>query len=269
MTKKRILDVTTVKKRDTMLSWTNITTTTDTATYATGYAALKGSYAQTDEIYCLAWCPTARDLTNFAGNLNPRSIPSARTSSEPYMVGLAETINLQTTSAGPWQWRRICFTAKGNVPGLGSSTNFSLATETSIGVVRVVNRVPGNRNTGQQYDLFEVLFKGQNGSDWNDPLSARTDNSRVTIKYDRIRTIASGNQSGVMRTYKHYHPMRKTLVYGDDERGDSMLTGTFSTTAKAGMGDYYVIDLFKPAQGATATEVLSFNPAATLYWHEK
>lgn len=136
-------------------------------------------------------------------------------------------------------------------------------------MTRVVNHLSGNRNQGSQYSLFELLFKGQNSTDWTDVMIAKTDNNRLTIKYDKVRTIASGNEDGAIRMYKHWHPMNKTLVYDDDERGDAMVSSNSSTLGRAGMGDYYIVDLFRCRYNGGTADQLTFTPNATLYWHEK
>jgi len=184
------------------------------------------------------------------------------------MVGLKEAIEIQVSTGMPWQWRRICFTLKGNL-GLQQNSAFALSTETSNGYVRVVNQVPGDPGSGQQYILFERLFKGQHTSDWNDVMTARVDNTRVTLKYDKTCSLASGNDDGFIRKYNRWHGMNKTLVYNDDELGGETTAQSFSTSGKAGMGDYYVLDLFRARTGATTSDLLSFRPESTLYWHEK
>nr|UQS94347.1 MAG: putative capsid protein [Corcyphos virus 4] len=184
------------------------------------------------------------------------------------MVGLKEAIEIQVNNGMPWQWRRICFTMKGPI-GINQSTSFSLALELSNGWVRMANQVGDNTGSGDQYAIYERLFRGQNTSDWNDPMTAKVDQTRVTLKYDKTVNIASGNEQGAVRKYNRWHPMNKTLVYNDDELGGTEQPSAYSTSGKAGMGDYYVIDLFRARNGAGSTDQLSFRPEATLYWHEK
>lgn len=253
-----------------MLSWSNVTSANISAsTYAYGPAVLVGANTTADASYCFPWNVTARDISDLNGATAPSAAIATRNSTNCYMVGLKERIEVQVNTGCPWQWRRICFTAKGQVPGLTATTTMYPFSETSDGIVRVVNHLPGNRNTGAQYSLYEILFKGQNASDWSDVMTAKVDNSRVTVKYDRVRTIASGNEDGVIRSYNHWHPMRKSLVYNDDEVGSTTKPSYTSTLGKAGMGDYYVVDLFRSRYGASTNDQLLFQPQATLYWHEK
>jgi len=98
---------------------------------------------------------------------------------------------------------------------------------------------------------------------------AKTDQSRVSVKYDVTRTIASGNDRGIVRKYKLYHPMNKNLVYNDDEVGGRTTSSNYSVDSKLGMGDFWVVDLIRSRYGAASSDVMIFSPQATLYWHER
>lgn len=269
-TKRAVLDVTTVKKRDNMLSYTNEAGATGT-NYNLSPALLTtaGDASTNVNPWTFLWMPTARDLTTGSGALNNRTDETARTSTYPYMVGLKESIEIQTSDGLPWQWRRICFAAKlGNF--IATTATFTAFYEsTNDGYRRVVNRLAGDRSGGQTYTLYEILFAGQNQSDWFDPMVAKTDRNRLDIMYDKTITIAAGNEQGMIRKYTRYHPMGKTLVYADDENGTFPQNSFFSVTSKQGMGDYYVVDIIRPRYNPGVGHNLVFNPQATLYWHEK
>lgn len=254
-----------------MLTYTNSTSSAQTGstTYAADVPAIITGGQGVNSAAAFLWCATARD--NTTSNANGRGTQfdqSTRTSSTPYMIGLKEAIEIQVSTGMPWQWRRICFTVKGSL-GLTQTTSFALSTETSSGYVRVLNQFPGDPGGGQGYILYERLFRGQNTVDWNDVMTAKVDNTRVTLKYDKTCSLASGNEDGFIRKYNRWHDMHKTLVYNDDELGGVTNAQSFSTTGKAGMGDYYVLDLFRARTGSTTSDQLSFRPESTLYWHEK
>lgn len=174
-------------------------------------------------------------------------------------------IRLQTLGGVGWSWRRICYTLKGDRILNGdidpsSSQYFRL---TSNGMVRLVHQEPSSRT-------IETVFQGQQGQDWENAMNAKVDTRNISVMYDRIRTIQSGNESGVSRHYNLWHPMNKNIVYEDEEAGDSMFTSAVSTESRAGMGDYYVTDFFEPNRGGVAgDDDLEFQPHATFYWHEK
>lgn len=253
-----------------MLSYTNSTSSSQSgsATYAQSPAIITGG---TSVPAMFVWCATARDNVKQLPNPAPgtKFDYSTRTASSCYMVGLKENIEIQVADGLPWQWRRLCFTFKGGSTAAGflpsPSSGFSPDLETSVGYVRLLNQLP----TPSRTSFYQLLFQGVEGTDWNDPLTAKVDNQRVTLKYDKIMTVASGNEDGVIRAHKRYHPMGHNIEYDDDESGGGMNTSKYSVTGKVGMGDYWVIDFFRPRTGSTSSNQMLFNCESTLYWHEK
>lgn len=259
MTRRTVLNATSRKKRDTMLPYSQ--TNGSNGGGASGPAQFSGSTGT----QVFLWQATARDLTRSTDGTGGSVFnTAARTASTCYMRGLKETIEIQTSTGIPWQWRRICFTIK-NISISGTSI------ETSYGWQRYLyNLNSGTSGDTTNYNsLLGVLFRGQSGIDWSTAQIAPVDTSRVTLKYDKTHMISSGNASGVLRKYNLWHPMNKNLVYDDDESGESTSSRIFSVGGKQGMGDYYVMDFFFPGIGASSSDSISFNPNATLYWHEK
>jgi len=263
MSKKQVLNISSRKKRDAMACVTNVTLDDRSSpTYANVPATLAGGSA---DPYSFLWCATARDNTVSGGNAGNIFDQATRTATTCFIRGVSEKIELQVTDGLPWQWRRICFTAKGLQLLLTVGGTFGLAIENSNGWQRAVNQV-----TGTNRDAVEsVLFKGQKNVDWFDQLVAPVDNSRVTIKYDKTITIASGNEDGCIRKYNRWMPMNHNLVYDDDEDGGGEHADQYSVQGKLGMGDYYILDYFRPRDGSGSDNHLSFAPQATLYWHER
>jgi len=267
MSKKRVLNLTSRKKRDTMLTWTNTTTTgaqvapRQDAAYVAGNTG--GSFL---------WCPTARDLVVGSG-LATIALESARTATTCYMRGLSEKLRLSTSSGVPWFHRRICFTYKGTQPfqisykdDIGSNQLFL---ENSNGLTRLMFNSSVNNTPNYQNQVASVIFKGAQGVDWSDPLIAPIDTRRISLKHDRLWTLKSGNANGTVFERKLYHPMNKNLVYDDDESGTSETTSYYSVDSKPGMGDYYVWDIFTSGPGGSASDLLRCDISSTLYWHEK
>lgn len=270
MTKRSILNVTSEKKRDKMLQITNSTASSQSGsgTFVPQPALITGGSAN---VAAFVWCATARDNTRSSTATQPgnKFDQSTRTSSSCYMVGLKETIELQCADGLPWQWRRICVTMKGTGTFAGtlntSTSTFYTALETSNGFARVLNQILAGDRAG----FYGTLFQGQQDVDWQDPMTAKIDNERLSVKYDKTLTLASGNDDGMIRKYSRYHPMGHNLEYNDDESGGTMTAGQFSVTSKKGMGDYWVIDLFRPRVGSTSSNQMLFATESTLYWHEK
>lgn len=270
MSKKRILNVTSRKKRDTMLSWSNTAPNGAPQSFAVGGANIPGSTYGS-----FLWCATARDLSNGSG-ANTISLQSQRTAQVCFMRGLSEKLRIQTNSGLPWFHRRICFTSKAiqfytrAAADTGSLVNpVAPYLESSNGYTRLwsndqINNIPNTVNERQS-----LIFKGSNGQDWNDILIAPLDTARINVKYDRTQMIRSGNANGTVKLINLWHPMNKNLVYDDDEAGDRMTASPISVQSKLGMGDYYVYDIFVPGVGATATDILNVGAVSSLYWHEK
>lgn len=269
MSKKRLLNVTSRKKRDTMLTWSNTTTSGASVTNSPGAMYVSGNgYAFS------IWMPTGRDLSQFSGPAGSVAQEAMRTATTCYMRGLAENIRVSTSSGLPWMWRRICFKWKGpqmyTVAGADSPTQpWTPYLESSNGYAREWFNLSVNNQPNTLNILNSYIFKGTQGVDWNDILIAPVDTRRVDLAYDKYRRVTSGNASGQLRDYKIWHPMNKNLVYNDDESGETEVTAFTSVQDKRGMGDYYVLDIIVPGVGGTATDLLAISSTASLYWHEK
>lgn len=250
-----------------MLSWSNTNGTGGTQTVSLGNLLVAGSTGY-------AWVPwqaTAQDLDALSTVPNDAN----RTATSCYMVGLAENLKFQTSSGLPWFHRRICFTIKGPNPFASISTldtpnqTTNFFADTTNGMERLFFNLQVNSSTTTLANQQALLFKGIQGKDWIDPITAPVDNLRVSVKFDNTRTISSGNSNGIVRERKIFHPMRKNLIYDDEEAGESKQSSYYSVDSKLGMGDYYVLDIIQPGTGGTSTDLLLLSATSTLYWHEK
>lgn len=273
MPRKAILNLTSTKKRNTMLQYANTSTSGGSSvTIGPGPALINGGSNG-----FFIFCPTAQNLTESSGNNNSIVNAAERTATTCFMRGFSENIRIQTSTGLPWFWRRITFCAKNSVfynfnSGDTPTQTNSAATsyvDTSNGMERLwfnqsVNNAPLTQTSIQAY-----LFKGVTGKDWTDVLTAPVDNTRVDLKSDRLKCIRSGNASGTVMEKKFWYPMNKNLVYDDDESGEMEVSSYLSVLDKKGMGDYYIVDIFQPGTGATSTDQLQVVATASLYWHEK
>lgn len=276
MTKKRILNTTSRKKRDAMVTWSNTSATGVSATPAIQPLIIKGAGGLGTGGYqgFVLFNVTARSLVQFGGGAGVVGQEAMRTATTCYMRGLSEHVRLQSSSAVPWLWRRVCFTSrdlqfreylKVDTP---TTTNYTYI-ETSNGYKRAAINQVVNNSQDTQNNVMEILFRGSNGVDWTDPILAPVDTRRIDLKYDKTVRLFSGNQSGMMKEKKVWHPMNKNMVYDDDESGEVEISRVYSVTDKRGMGDYLILDLFSPGFGATATDYLAVQYSSTVYWHEK
>jgi len=265
-TRKSILNVTSRKKRDTMMSVTNTTASgTSQSPLAPGPLIVTGAVGS-----LTLWNATARDLFT-ANNYNTIADQAARTSTICFMRGLSENLRIQTSSGLPWFWRRICFTFRGQYFNTSTSplNPETYYTDTSNGIGRTWLNLNINNSSTALGTIQSIVFKGTQGKDWEDYLTAPVDNSRVTLKYDKTTTFRSGNANGIVSEKKLWHKMNHNLVYDDDENGDSEITKYVSVNSKAGMGDYYIMDIILPGTGGTSTDYFQLRSTSTLYWHEK
>lgn len=267
MSKKRILNLTSQKKRDTMLAWTNTSSSGASATPVQNATYVNGNTGG-----CYIWCATSRDLL-VGGTLAPKANESARTATTVYMRGLSERLRIQSSSGVPWFHRRICFTAKGPDPFREQFTGDTGAAvvdlENSNGQVRLWQNQTVNNTPNYQNQIYSVIFKGAQGVDWSDIITAPLDPRRITVKFDKTWTYRSGNANGMVKETKLWHGMNHNLVYADDESGTTETTSNYSTDSKAGMGDYYVVDLMGSGAGGGSSDILRIDSTSTLYWHEK
>lgn len=275
MSRKRILNLTSRKKRDTYLTFTNTNGSGASTTPFQGSLTLNGANQSGDGTAgYVIFRPTARNLTQFGGTAPSVVQEAMRTATTCYIRGYGEHIRVQTSSAVPWLWRRIVFASKysgfwqygsNDTP---TTTNLDYV-ETSNGYKRAaINQQVNNAaNTINQID--DVLFKGAKGVDWQDRILAPVDTRRVDLRSDRTFKLHSGNQSGYFTEKKLWYPVNRNIVYDDDENGETENSTNWSAEDKRGVGNIHIVDLFSPLMGATSSDLLSIQFTGTVYWHEK
>lgn len=272
MSTKALLNVTSHKKRNGMLTYSNTLNTGASQGLSMNTAYVNGAQATSFFVFI----PTAMSLAapNF-GAINPIGFESRRTSTTCFMRGFSEHLRVQTSSALPWFHRRICFTVKGinaftSLIGDSPLQNWRpYYDDTNNGSERTwfnetINTMPNTIALQQA-----MLFRGTTGVDWNDLVTAPVDTRRVDVKFDKTWVLKSSNGDGTLVERKLWHGMNKNVVYDDDESGSTETASYFSTSDKRGMGDYIIVDLFQPGVGSTASDILNVFSNSTLYWHEK
>ncbi|ALC76162.1 capsid protein [Poaceae associated gemycircularvirus 1] len=277
MTKRRILNATSRKKRDTMLAASNTNSAgsplPNTGTRAIVYGGTSPPTGSSYNGGFFLWCATARDLTINSGPAGAVAQEATRTATTCYMRGLSEKLRVQTNSPAPWFWRRICFTIQAAfgvaAPGDSPTNTYSDYLENSNGFTRLWLNQNINSQGNTTAGITNIVFKGAVGRDWRDLISAPVDTRRVNLKYDKTRVFRSGNQSGIVRELKLWHPMNRNLVYDDDEVADVENTSVYSVVDKRGMGNYYVLDIIQPGEASSASDLLLIDSTSSLYWHEK
>lgn len=263
MSRRGIVEATSKKKKDNLVTWSNVTIPRAPAppVSATG-ALLQGGATN----YHFLFSPSARGkMTNPTTQVTVDD-ESTRASTVTYAKGYRERINIQTNSALPWSWRRIVFSMKGTLQyfntGTGLAPQYLL---TSSGYVRLVTEMSGS----QTAVLQNLIFDGAQGIDWRDPLDAKTDSTIVTILSDQTRIFTPQTSSGLIKNFRVYYPLEKNIVYGEDEYGGEDPSNEWSTLGKPGMGDVLIYDYIAPKSGNTFSDQMSIDFQGTWYWHEK
>lgn len=277
MSTRAILNKTSRKKRNGMLTFSNTTAAGALATVGQAPLTIAGSPSG-NTLGIVHFRPTSMDLNG--NDTTPNSIVNnaTRTASICYMKGFAENLRVETSTGNPWFHRRICictrdplFYVQSSADAAGADRGYAASgsIETSNGWQRLASNtvIDTLGNTTAQW--LTVLFKGAQGNDWDDYITAPVDTTRVDLKFDKTWIYRSGNQQGVLRERKLYHPMNRNLYYDDDENGASETSVTYSVRDKRGMGDYHIFDMFSQGSSGSTTDLLKIRFTSTLYWHEK
>jgi len=218
------------------------------------------------------WNCTARTLRETQNSGSDISSKMNRESSVCYMRGLAETITIRTDTSNAWRWRRIVFQYKGDLPiSTDALTYYKIAQGDGSNYQRVNTALPFS----DAAEMYQIMFRGLGLNavsavplDWIDPITAPVDTLRIKVMYDHVTRIASGNDAGVVRTYKRWHPMNENLHYNDKEFGGLQSSQPYAVETRIGMGNCFVMDLFV-GNSENSGDNLDFLPTSTLYWHEK
>lgn len=276
MNTKFILNKSSRKKRNGMLTWSNSSASGALATVAQNPLTIAGS-ASGDTIGLVHFRPTAMDLDTSSNPNSVVNIPS-RTASICYMRGFAENIRVETSSGNPWFHRRVCICSRSplfltlstsDTAGVDRAYAAAGAIETSNGWQRLASNVITDTMTTTTSQWLSLLFKGAQGVDWDDYVTAPVDTNRVDLKFDKTWIYKSGNQQGILKEKKLWHPMNKNLYFDDDESGDHEEGRTYSVSDKRGMGDYHIFDFFSQGSTGSTSDRLKIRFTSTMYWHEK
>ncbi|QCS35904.1 capsid protein [Capybara genomovirus 12] len=265
MSTRTILNRTSQKKRDNMLSFSNTSAESPFGEdYSATGAVMRFPVGQTNpgSEFIFIFNATGRPGESSTGQRGSKLDTSLRTSESIYAVGLKERITLETNNAAPWEWRRICFASKDDFGEADPDTS-KFFRRTSNGMVRLVSA----QETPNYFN--DQLFEGERNSDWLSAITAPVSHKHYAIKYDKTRVIRSSNNSGTIKNVKLWHPMHHNIVYDGEQSGESMVDSATSVTGRPGMGNYYIVDIFRKHGVNDNDSTLTFTPEATFYWHEK
>lgn len=253
--RKRILDVTSIKKRDTM----RIATINAGAATAAPMRGV-GISIPADGFWSGIWCPTWRLLVS---DNNADTYRNRRT---PFIKGLREAYRVEIQTNLPVEMRRIVVSVPDRIQLAANAGNTA---QPSFFVENDSNRYwrtlgDGTMNT----DYLDLIFAGDRNVDWLNPMTAKTDQKRVKVLSDKRFRIASHNNVQTVREFKFYDPVNKNLTYDDDEFGGQLTTNGWSESSTFGhCQNIYVITLMYGITSSALTPLLDID--STLYWHER
>lgn len=273
-----MIDIMSKKKRDTMLSSSGSGVNPPPDAQPSSTSTILAAFTSSANlfgagIHSLLFAPTQRALTP-----SNATFVAQRTSSQCYYKGFAETFSFTPNDNSVWWHRRIVFStrrryAEENIVTSGSGILAPAVTGTGISRRKFKDM---SETTGLdgfsdiQALIVADVFRGTHNVDWEDPIRAKLETSRITVHSDRLTTLKSANDVSAPRVVKHYTPINKTLVYADLEQGQTMQSSPYAVNGKQGMGNVYILDLFEcPVPNDTTTSVLNVSSQFTSYWHEK
>nr|QXN75628.1 MAG: capsid protein [Genomoviridae sp.] len=268
--RRRILNVSSIKKRDNMMSAVAVPgegrPTLGPLTTNTGFTSL--------------FIPTARTLApaNDMGD-------TMRQRQTTYSVGYKERVQVDIIGGGVWKWRRVVFAYKGGdslwsggeFPGQWTEPYFSKSVKPDpddpLPIAPDMTRLIGQPHSDQADMIRGLLWDGHQGVDWSSEYTAKVDTTRVRLLSDKTYVFNPGNESGMSRTFRLWYPIRRNIVYDDEEWGASAFArgSPLSVQSNAGFGDVYVYDIaycVVPSSGSVAAQ-MQFSPEGTYYWHER
>nr|QTE03616.1 MAG: capsid protein [Gemycircularvirus] len=271
-TRRSLTDKMATKKRDIMVS-SAVTGTNPVPGGAASLNPIRINGATTNPsasgVHMMMFLPTYRYLQP-----NNAAYIAFRTSSRPYLKGIAETYSFLPNDGSVWYHRRIVVASKFVFTSdIGASQSTSAQAGPGANSFRRFTDLTGQTTGVYQttWDLVQdQLFQGVKQTDWNDQMTAKVDNTRFTVLQDKRYALTSGNAAPRPYFRKHYVKIEKTIVYDDEENGTSISPSPYSVDSKPGIGNVYVFDLFEaPVPIDTVTSTLSISSTQTLYWHEK
>lgn len=252
VTRRRILNVSTRKKSDTMLTGTGLPGSGIPLRQST----LAGGQPTAYFLSCMTY------MTRVSG-----AEDHTRRSNEIYFKGWSDNYHLYVGGGAGWTWRRIVFSSNERIE------EAALPAATLYGYMRGLNKgdVPDNPTPDE---WLEQLFVGSRTLDWNDVMTAAIDRQRTTVHSDTLRRINPGNDSGKDVASRVWTPCNMSLRYDDDEyAGDvkppeAIQSSPWVTRKGGSVGNVYVVDFFD-TMAVDPTESLTLRIESKRYWHER
>lgn len=263
MSRRRILNITSQKKQDSMVP-ASVTGAGVITALVNGATVLSSA---TSNLFLFS--PTHRIQSSPGLSNNFSFNPSAqRTSQTTFARGIKETVRLTWDNGTSWWYRRIVFQLRQD-PGIVAPTGYGPVSVAQISASAVPQTARVTMQNPTPGVVQALIFKGVPGTDWNDDITAPVDHQRNRVMYDRTFSMNCPSGTVTNRTFKFYHPLNKTIIYNDDENNTGIGQTGYSATSSSPLGDIYILDVFKSASNPGTAAQLLFTPECTYYWHER
>lgn len=267
MSRKKIVDITLKKKKDTMVP-TRGPISKDTPP-TVGQTVITADPLR--QIFPFLWMASGRLPLQAPTSPGFPADRATRSATDVFFKLISEKVEIQTDSAIPWLWRRIVFAYQGSEDFLDIGDD-NLLTPTLLdtnGYSRFTADLYSDSDSAAVWNILQnVLFAGKPLVDWSSPMNAPINKDRLKLLYDRTTPIRSGNQEGVMKMFKRNHWVKRKIRYADQEDGGGLDGSEHSAPSRGSLGDVFILDVFEAPQLAEGDK-LFFSPQATVYWHER
>lgn len=248
MSRRHILNITSEKKQDTMISLSAIS------------PIVVGGYVGPSAH--LLFCPTYRNRTSDDSGFN-EDPGAGRTAQHTYAKGIREKIFFTSSGGSPLRWRRIIFSTKSRLDGVDPNKyQFS-----SGAGVRSRPMLPLDGTSIANLQL--AIFQGKPATDYIGSLDGKVDLDMIKVHKDMNMVVNPGNATGNTKVMNFYTPLEKNLTYADTEVGNEDASSPYSEFSAKGLGNVFIYDIFETVVTTSPESQIQFLPNTTYYWHEK
>lgn len=254
ISKRAILNVTSVKKRDKMTLGIVLSNGNVLAVNNQSYDIAAGS----QQLFISAASYKERVNNSNEASRNLRQV---------YLRGVSERVRWETNSSAglPLVIRRMVISGVARIDLVGGVTD---TTTQPTKVVANGNHFIGLGTGNMNVNVSELVFSGTFGRDWTDAATAKIDARRWKIHSDKSFVVKSGNQAEAIMNRRFFDPINKTIQYDDEESGADFTTSGWAAYSTQGhqQNVYIIYQVYNPS-GVGVSPTLSLE--RTLYWHEK
>lgn len=220
-------------------------------------------------VYVL-YCPTYLPRQTVPKEISRRD--HLREQSKIFYRGVRE--NVYVSASENCFWRRVVFYSSEEIDAAVPLYGSHPVTSNPFRIRNMQTFDPSAGGT----DAFlgNTLWGGMVGVDYTEDTRWKTplDTDALTVVYDRTTTINANRDFAAEETYgknvnrKLWHPVNRSLQYGDKETGADVQPSPW-VSEKPRQGNMYIMDIF--STGRTADTDISFGTwsvNSTIYWHE-